>query len=56
MRDTVVPTFKSHAAPAKGQDGSLVCNMRPRKINIADWDPLLNQCLDAAKRFIEDRL
>lgn len=48
--------FKSTVAAPRGQDRSVVCNMKAKKVNLQDWDTLLNQSLEAAKVFIENHL
>ncbi|KAJ8983104.1 hypothetical protein NQ317_001847 [Molorchus minor] len=56
MKQSVVSVFKSRAAPPKGQDGTVTCNMKEKKVHVQDWDPLLNECLERARRYIEENL
>lgn len=56
MKDTVAAAFNSTAVPTKGHDGNSVCHMKAKRVNIEDWDPLLNEGLKSAKKYIEERL
>ncbi|KAJ8925311.1 hypothetical protein NQ315_009141 [Exocentrus adspersus] len=56
MKETVASVFKSQTAPPKGQDGSLVCNMKSKKVHLQEWDPLLNECLEKAEKYIQENL
>ncbi|XP_072387690.1 alanine--tRNA ligase, mitochondrial isoform X1 [Diabrotica undecimpunctata] len=56
MNETVASVFKSRAAPPKGQDGTLVCNMKAKKVPVQEWDPLLRASIKQAQEFIERHL
>ncbi|KAG5900572.1 hypothetical protein JTB14_022877 [Gonioctena quinquepunctata] len=56
MKETVATVFKSRAAPPKGQDGNLVCNMKAKKVHVQEWDPLLKDSLEKAQKYIEENL
>ncbi|XP_018576954.1 alanine--tRNA ligase, mitochondrial isoform X2 [Anoplophora glabripennis] len=56
MKETVATVFNSRAAPPKGQDGSLVCNMKSKRVHLQDWDPLLNEGLEKAQQYVEENL
>nr|XP_023017698.1 alanine--tRNA ligase, mitochondrial [Leptinotarsa decemlineata] len=56
MKETVAEVFKSRAAPPKGQDGSLVCNMKAKKVHVQEWDPLLKDSLERAEKYIKENL
>ncbi|KAJ8958583.1 hypothetical protein NQ318_016304 [Aromia moschata] len=34
----------------------LICNMKAKKVHVQDWDPLLNECLEKAEKYVEDYL
>lgn len=56
MKETVAEVFKSSAAPPKGQDGSLVCNMKAKRVSMQDLDTLLRYSLLKAETFAEENL
>lgn len=56
MRETVASVFNSRVAPPKGQDGSLVCNMKSKRVHLQEWDPLLNESLEKAQKYVEENL
>ncbi|CAH1117075.1 unnamed protein product [Phaedon cochleariae] len=56
MKQTVASVFNSRAAPPKGQDGTLVCNMKAKKVHVQEWDPLLRDSLDKAQKYIEENI
>ncbi|CAH0551677.1 unnamed protein product [Brassicogethes aeneus] len=56
LKDSVAAVFKSRVAPPKGQDGTLVVNMKARKVNLQDWDTLLNESLENAEKFVQENL
>lgn len=56
LNNCVAQTFKSTVSAPRGQDPSLVCNMKAKKINLQEWDTLLKQSLESAKIFIENNL
>lgn len=56
MKKTVAEVFKSKTAPPKGQDGTLVCNMKAKRIPMQELDSLLRASLVKAESFAEKNL
>lgn len=56
LNSCVAEKFKSSVFAPKGQDPSLICNMKAKKVNLQEWDTLLKQSLEAAKQYIEAHL
>ncbi|XP_008196000.1 alanine--tRNA ligase, mitochondrial [Tribolium castaneum] len=56
MKETVAAVFKCSLVPPKGYDPSLVCNMKAKRVKLEDWDPLLQESLELAKKFAEQNL
>ncbi|CAH1970486.1 unnamed protein product [Acanthoscelides obtectus] len=56
LKLTVADVFKSKAAPPKGQDGAVVCNMKAKKIHVQEWDTLLKDSIEKANRYADDNL
>lgn len=52
----VAKVFHSRVAPPKGQDGTLVANMKPKKVSVQEWDTLLNECMENAENYIQQHL
>lgn len=48
--------FNSSVGPPKGQDGTLVCNMKAKRISLQDWDTLLAEGLESAKQYAKENL
>ncbi|XP_057653456.1 alanine--tRNA ligase, mitochondrial [Diorhabda carinulata] len=56
MNETVATVFRSRVTPSRGQDGTLVCNMKAKRVHIQEWDPLLKASLQKAQEFVEKHL
>lgn len=56
MKETVAEVFNSKVAPPKGQDGTLVCNMKARRVPIQELDSLLRDSMLKAKTFADENL
>lgn len=56
LEESVSKIFGSKVMAGKGQDPTLICNMRPKKVNLQEWDTLLKDSLALAKEFIEKYL
>lgn len=56
LEKTIAAVFKSKIAPPKGQDETLVCNMKARRIHVQNWDSLLAESIKCAKDYINDNL
>nr|CAI5830547.1 unnamed protein product [Callosobruchus analis] len=56
LKETVADVFKSKAAPPKGQDGAIVCNMKAKKIHVQEWDTLLKDSIEKAKKYANENL
>lgn len=56
MKETVAEVFGSKAAPPKGQDGTLVCNMKARRVPIQELDSMLRRSMSKAENFAEENL
>ncbi|CAG9859655.1 unnamed protein product [Phyllotreta striolata] len=52
----IASVFNSRAAPPKGQDGGLVCNMKAKRVHVQDLDPLLKDGMQKAQKYIEENL
>lgn len=51
LNNTVAQVFKSSSSAPKGQDVTLVCNMKAKRVNKIHWDTLLEEALISAKKF-----
>lgn len=56
LQESVVKVFEGHVMNVKGQKDKFVCNMKPKKVNIQDWDFLLKCSMKAAQEFVEKNL
>lgn len=56
LTESILSIFKGQIMSAKGQNQKLVCNMKSKRINVQDWDILLENSVSAAKKFVEDNL
>lgn len=56
MKETVADVFKSKVSPPKGQDGTLVCNMKAKKVPIQELDQMLQLSLSKAENFADENL
>jgi alanyl-tRNA synthetase len=56
LTKTVASVFKCGILPSKGHDSALVCNMKPKKVKLEDWDPLLQESIEAASKYVEQHL
>ncbi|XP_044751595.1 alanine--tRNA ligase, mitochondrial [Coccinella septempunctata] len=53
LKESVVKVFDGYVMNVKGQSEKLVCNMKPKRVNIQDWDFLLKHSMSAAQEFVE---
>lgn len=56
MKLTVAEVFRSKAAPPKGQDGTLVCNMKSRRVPMQELDTLLRDSMSRAENYAYENL
>ncbi|GLV40333.1 Alanyl-tRNA synthetase mitochondrial [Carabus blaptoides fortunei] len=56
LNNTVVNVFKSSSSAPKGQDATLVCNMKAKRIKKIHWDSLIEEALVSAKKFADTYL
>ncbi|XP_045470743.1 alanine--tRNA ligase, mitochondrial [Harmonia axyridis] len=56
LQESAVKVFEGCITNVKGQSEKLVCNMKPKRVNIQDWDYLLKHSMQAAQEFVDKYL
>ncbi|XP_060519599.1 alanine--tRNA ligase, mitochondrial isoform X2 [Cylas formicarius] len=56
LTETVATVFDSEVRPSKNQAGDAICNMKPKKVHIQEWDTLLKEAMKLAKKYVHDNL
>ena len=47
-------TFNAQVAPPKGQDPKEACNMKEKRVDLEDFDRILNEAIENARKFAEN--